>query len=210
MDEAKRNRIRWYNRIADAYDQHRLPLSPRVADLVAHHAKPAEGARVLDVGTGTGNVALAAARLVGPRGLVVGIDLSRAMLQVARRRTGSLPIEFQEMDAEALGFGDATFDVAVSSLLAGVHIVRVLSEMHRVLRPGGRAVFASYTDETHEPLQELSWSRMGRHGMARPAPPSGAWTSLSESERFRSWLQRAGFKEMRVVVAPHTLRHSPG
>lgn len=50
---------------------------------------------------------------------MVGVDVSSAMLDVARRRDGSLPIEFQAMDAEALAFPDATFDVVVSSLLAG-------------------------------------------------------------------------------------------
>lgn len=203
MDEAKRKQIAWYDHVAAVYDQHHLPLSPRVAELVVSHAIPAEGMRVLDVGTGTGNVALAAARRVGRRGLVVGVDLSASMLQEARRRACGLPIEFHQMDAEALGFGDATFDVVVSSLLAGVHVVRALREMHRVLRPGERVVFASYTDQTHEPLQELTWSRMERHGLPRPAPPTGAWTALSETERFRSWFESAGFQHVEALLEPY-------
>ncbi len=204
MDEAKRRQIDWYDRVAGTYDHHRLPLSPRVAELVVGHAMIAGGAHVLDVGTGTGNVALAAARRVGERGHVVAVDLSSAMLNEARHRAGGLPIEFRKMDAEALEFGDATFDVVVSSLLAGAQIVRVLREMRRVLRPGGRAVFGTYTEQTHEPLGKLTWSRMERHGMARPAPPSGPGAALSEPERFRSWFERAGFEDVRAVLEPHT------
>ena len=204
VDERKRRLIGWYDRVASAYDQHDLPLAPRVAGLVVHHAMIPESARVLDVGTGTGNVVLGAARCVGARGRVIGVDLSSAMLQEARRRAGGLSVEFLEMDAETLGFGDGTFDVAVSSLLAGPDVVRALREMHRVLRPGGRAVFASYTEQTHQPLADLTWSRMERYGIVRPAVPTRHWTTLSESERFQSWFEKAGFEEIRVVLEPHT------
>lgn len=203
MDATKRSQIRWYDHVAATYDQHRLPLSARVAELVVRRATLAEGAMVLDVGTGTGNVAIAAVRCVGPRGLIVGVDLSAGMLCEARRRADGLPIEFLEMDAEALGFGDAIFDAAVSSLLTGVHVVPVLREVHRVLRPGGRAVFASYTNRTHKPLQELTWARLGRHGIARTVP-SGSSTTSSETARFQSWFESAGFEHVEVIVEPHT------
>jgi SAM-dependent methyltransferase len=108
------------------------------------------------------------------------------------------------MDAETLGFDERTFDLAVSSLLAGPDVVRALREMHRVLRPGGRAVFASYTEQTHQPLADLTWSRMARYGVAWPAAPTGHWTTLLESEWFRSWFEKAGFEEIRVVLEPHT------
>ncbi len=196
--------ISWYDHVAEAYDEHRLPLSGRVADLVVRHAMIADGDQVLDVGTGTGNVALAAARCVGARGLVVGVDLSPGMIQAARRRSGGPPLEFRQMDAEALEFGDATFDVVLSSLLAGPDVVRALREMRRVLRPRGRVVFGSYTEQTHRPLADLTWSRMERYGILRPAAPTAHWTSLSESERFRFWFERAGFEEIRVVLEPHT------
>src|SRR5207302_868917 len=88
MDERKRRMTQWYDHIADAYDQHRLPLSPRLAEALVRHAAVSEGERVLDVGTGTGNVAIAAARHTGARGRVVAIDLSRAMLGRARRKAG--------------------------------------------------------------------------------------------------------------------------
>ena len=130
----------------------------------------AEGAHILDLGTGTGNVAVAAAKHVGSRGHVIGVDLSEGLLHEAGRRAGDLPVEFRQMDAEALGFADAAFDVVVSSLLAGVHMVRVLRLVRRVLRPGGRAVFASYTENA----RAIGRTYMVSNGPARDALPRGA------------------------------------
>jgi SAM-dependent methyltransferase len=116
-------------------------------DLAAHLvalAHIAPGERVLDVGTGGGVVALAAAAAAGPSGRVAGIDISEAMLTRARDaaegRGLAERLELRAMDAEALAFGEGTFDAVVSHF-ALLHLpdpLRALVEMRRVLRPGGR------------------------------------------------------------------------
>ncbi len=85
--------------------------------------------------------------MVGLRGLVRGIDLSAQMIANAQRRAAELRssnVHFDHMDAQALDFGDASFDVILCTL--GLMYVpdpeMVLCEMRRVLRPGGRAVVA--------------------------------------------------------------------
>ena len=100
--------------------------------------------RVLDVGCGTGVVTRDVAARVGARGRAVGLDPSHALLRVARRRMaastdGSGPM-FRHGDGLALPFSSASFDVtlAVTVLLHLPGGDRVLAEMRRVTRPGGR------------------------------------------------------------------------
>src|SRR6266508_3279723 len=98
------------------------------------------GERVLDLGCGAGTDSLVAAQMVAPEGHVVGIDMTREMLDKARRAAGEMGaenVEFVEGEAEQLPFADASFDVVISDA--------VFSELHRVLAPGGRLQIADVT-----------------------------------------------------------------
>lgn len=120
--------------------------------LVAEHlcdtADLRAGWHVLDVATGSGNAAIAAAR----HGCdVVGIDYVPSLLERGRARAEAegLPVELLEGDAEALPFAERTFDAVVSvfgSMFAPDH-ARTASEMLRVTRPGGTIALASWTPE---------------------------------------------------------------
>jgi ubiquinone/menaquinone biosynthesis C-methylase UbiE len=104
----------------------------------------APGAAVLEAGCGTGKDAVALRNLVGPAGRVVGVDSSQVMLSQALERatkTGA-PVEFYLGDVQHLQFDDSSFDAVRSSRLL-CHVDeprRALSEMIRVLRPGGHLV----------------------------------------------------------------------
>jgi SAM-dependent methyltransferase len=117
------------------------PLAMRILDLAQLQATD----HVLDVGTGTGLVALRAAPLA-ENGRVVGIDHSSGMLEQAStkaRRSGlSDVVMFRQMDAEQLEFPDRSFDVVLSlySLFHFPEPLVAVREMHRVLRSGGRVV----------------------------------------------------------------------
>jgi ubiquinone/menaquinone biosynthesis C-methylase UbiE len=101
--------------------------------------------RVLDLGCGTGNAALEAARS-GAR--VVAIDPAERLLEVARGRAAEarLPIEFARGDASAIPADDATFDAVLSvfAVIFAPDADRAASEMLRVLAPGGRLVLTSW------------------------------------------------------------------
>jgi ubiquinone/menaquinone biosynthesis C-methylase UbiE len=109
-----------------------------------------EGASLLDVGCGTGSLALEAFRRAGSAGHVAGVD--PGVRQIARARSkarrAGFPIEFQVGVIERLGFADASFDIVLSTMMLH-HLPddlkhRGLSEVARVLRPGGRLVVGDF------------------------------------------------------------------
>jgi demethylmenaquinone methyltransferase/2-methoxy-6-polyprenyl-1,4-benzoquinol methylase len=106
------------------------------------------GQRVLDCATGTGDLALAFKRAVGPTGEVVGTDFCAEMLEEAPRkaRRAGLEVRFEVADVLALPYADDSFDV--TSIAFGIRNVddpvRCLREMARVVRPGGRVVVLEF------------------------------------------------------------------
>ncbi len=105
---------------------------------------------MLDLGCGAGTDSLVAAQMVAPEGHVVGIDMTREMLDKARRAAGEMGaenVEFVEGEAEQLPFADASFDVVISNGVIDLIPDKdaVFSELHRVLAPGGRIQIADVT-----------------------------------------------------------------
>ena len=112
----------------------------------------APGESVLDVGCGTGTLAIASRNRVGPSGSVYGIDASPEMIARARAkaRKRHVNVEFENAAAEVLPFPDARFDVILSTIMLH-HLPRrvrqqAAREMRRVLIPGGRAVIVDFQD----------------------------------------------------------------
>jgi ubiquinone/menaquinone biosynthesis C-methylase UbiE len=111
------------------------------------------GERVLDVGCGTGSLAIVARRAVGAAGSVAGIDPSPEMIGRAqgKARRAKLAIDFRQAPAQALPFADGSFDVVTSTLvlhqLPPADLHAAVREMVRVLRPGGRLLLADIGGE---------------------------------------------------------------
>ncbi len=204
VDDQKRRVAAAFDLAAGEYD---APLR-RCFDLHAvalvREARITPGARVLDVATGTGKVALLAARAVAPCGHVTGVDLSEGMLAQARRKAGDLPVEFRQMDAEALEFDDGTFDVVLCGF--GVFfppdVVRGMREMHRVLRPGGRVAFSTWARGAFEPMSGTFLARLDRYGVPRLRSPRTGWMELNDPEHLLVLLQQGGFRDGRAVREP--------
>ena len=109
---------------------------------VALFAETPEGATVLDLGCGAGLDSLIAARRVGPRGKVIGIDFSETMLAragQAAREAGCDNVAFHQADAEHLFLEDNSIDIALVNGIFNLNPARepIFSELARVVRPGG-------------------------------------------------------------------------
>jgi demethylmenaquinone methyltransferase / 2-methoxy-6-polyprenyl-1,4-benzoquinol methylase len=149
-----------FDRIAGVYDAMNSAMTAGLhhqwRQRAVDRARVGAGADALDVCCGTGDLALELRRRIGPDGRVVGCDFSEPMLEIARRKSGEqgLPVEFGWADALELPYGDASFDAVTIGFGARnlADLGRGLSEMARVLRPGGRLVILEITRPHREPL----------------------------------------------------------
>ena len=131
-------------------------------------ARVAPGDSVLDVGCGTGTLAIAARRRVGESGRVEGIDASPEMIERATRKSAGVgaDVRFRVAVVEALPFPDASFDVVFSTLMLH-HLPRPVrrqcaAELRRVLKPGGRLLAVDFA--TPARARKGFLARMHRHG----------------------------------------------
>jgi demethylmenaquinone methyltransferase/2-methoxy-6-polyprenyl-1,4-benzoquinol methylase len=165
---------------------------------------------MLDVATGTADVAIMAQKLLHPR-RIIGIDISEGMLEVGRKKLKDMNlegvIELQKGDSETINFPDNTFDAVTVAF--GVrnfeHLHKGLSELHRVLKPGGKVVVLEFSRPRQlwfKPLYQL-YMRVVAPGAGKWIGGSGeAYTYLRESaeafperENFVRILDQAGFRE---------------
>src|SRR4051812_44085118 len=147
-----------FDRIASVYDVMNSVMTAgmhhrwrsRAADL----ARVDEGDSVLDVATGTGDLAVELARRVGPSGEVIGSDFSEKMLELARAKAPGL--RFEQANALDLPYDDGSFDAATVGFGSRnfSDLAQGLREMARVVRPGGRVVILEITTPERPPL---SW-----------------------------------------------------
>jgi demethylmenaquinone methyltransferase/2-methoxy-6-polyprenyl-1,4-benzoquinol methylase len=178
-----------FDRISGVYDLLNTAMTAglhhRWRERAVDLAEIGPGDRVLDVATGTGDLALELARRVGPTGEVIGSDFAEGMLDRARTkatRSGAsaarprfewgdamdLPYEDDSFDAATVGFGARNFD----------DLGRGLSEMARVVKPGGRMVVLEITTPTRPPL-----SLFYRLWFDRLVPALGLATGKLEARR---------------------------
>jgi demethylmenaquinone methyltransferase/2-methoxy-6-polyprenyl-1,4-benzoquinol methylase len=155
-----------FDRIAAVYDPLNTAMTAglhhRWRARAAEKARVGPGARVLDVATGTGDLAIELARRVWPEGEVIASDFSENMLERARAKAAGglgqavIP-RFEWADAMELPYGDDSFDAATVGFGARnfSDLARGLAEMARVVRPGGRVVVLEMTTPARAPLSHF-------------------------------------------------------
>jgi ubiquinone/menaquinone biosynthesis C-methylase UbiE len=201
-EKSKQDVAAVFNTVAERYDNPSMRFFPFCADRLIAHLHPHPGSKILDVATGTGAVALAAAQAVGPEGRVQAIDLSENMLHTAvanLQRSGLTNVDFHIMDAEAVEFKSRYFDCVTCSF--GIFFLpdmqAGLTSWRYVLKPGGRVMFTSFTTKAFQPLADLFRQQMENFGIV--IPPDD-WMRLTTKEECLALLEAAGFDNSEVVV----------
>ncbi len=156
------------------------------------------GHRVLDVATGTGAAAQAAAELVGPSGEVVAGDISSTMLEVAKRNLKDTPVRFGRFDGQSLPFPDRRFERVICQLGLAFFAdpARGLAEFNRVLVPGGRTAVAVNSSPERSLFTRIG-TVIGEHVPAK-AEQLNRYASIRTGERLGMLLRGAGFAEVEV------------
>jgi SAM-dependent methyltransferase len=182
------------------YTEEEVRSAPEGADMGLGCGNPtalaslAEGETVLDLGSGAGFDCFLAARKVGEKGRVIGVDMTPEMIEKARgnaKKGGFGNVEFRLGEIENLPAADASVDVILSNCVINLSTEkeRVFTEAYRVLRPGGRVMISDLvlTRDLPEPVRSSLEAYAGCIGGAVPLP-----------EYFRI-MESAGFRDLRVV-----------
>lgn len=152
-----------FNNIAPEYDKFNYTASMSIDKIWRKRAilslRPFAPRKVLDIATGTGDLAILIDKKLKPETLV-GCDISEGMMQVARdkcQKRGITNIRFEKEDCTALSYPDNSFDAVTSSF--GIRnfqeLDKALSEMYRVLKPGGHLVLLELSSPTRFPMKQL-------------------------------------------------------
>jgi SAM-dependent methyltransferase len=173
----------------------------------------AAGHTVLDLCCGAGASALPAARAVGPEGRVLGIDVARPLLEIARARAireGLANIGFRYGDATRTALPDGSFDAVIC--VFGVFFARdmagFVAEMWRLVRPGGVLAITTWGPGLFEPASTAFWESV------RDVEPSlfkafNPWDEITTEAALADLLSRGGVKDPAVMAASgrHHLDH---
>ena len=190
--------------VHDQYDGSFASLTSQSIEPLLDATDVREGSCVLDVATGPGYAAAAAAA----RGAdVVGLDFSAAMLVTARRQHPAL--DLREGDAENLPFADGTFDAVVMNfgLLHMPRPERAVAEAFRVLRPQGRFGFTVWAPPDQAVGLGIVLDALRRSGdLSVPLPPGPPFFRFSDASECERVLAAAGFQAVRVTLVPQVWR----
>jgi ubiquinone/menaquinone biosynthesis C-methylase UbiE len=197
---------------AENYERYFVPtIATPVARALLEAADLQPGERVLDVACGTGVIARLAAERVGSSGSVTGVDVAPDMIDVARSIPvpSGLTIEWHQADAASLPLPDASFDVVFCQM--GLMFMNdkatALSEMRRVLAPGGRLA-VNTPGAIQRPL-EIMAEALARHISPDLAGFVHLVFSMDDPGVLDGLLRDAGFRDVEATAGTVTLRLPP-
>jgi len=203
LKQAKAKAAATYDAAADHFDDEPLSFWEQIGRRTVAKLRCPAGARVLDVGCGTGASALPAAQAVGPQGSVLGIDLASRLLERARRKAtarGLTNVEFRLADMTTLGYPDGHFDAVVSvfSIFFVPDMEGLIRELWRMVRPGGKLAVTTWGPRIFEPaysrwLAAIKQERPDLHSAFNP------WDRITDVESVKQLLLNGGVTDVEVT-----------
>ena len=200
MNQYKQEIALFYDRRSDNYDNGER--RQQICDRLLSYSEIELGQKILDLGTGTGKIALDAAKIIGKKGLAIGIDLSPQMLAIANHKAslaGLNNVEFQFADAEFLDFPAGYFDrILCANTFPWIENKSdALSLWHGLLKNGGRIAVHTPADTAYVGAVVLR-KVLGKHGI---------WMEASNRtgclEECRSLFEGVGFKKVAIETEQH-------
>jgi len=158
------------------------------------HAKPQPGETLVDLGSGRGLDVLKSARMVGATGRAIGVDMTPAMLEVARSNAAKLKLDnadFIQAEIESLPLPDASVDVVISNCTIN-HApdkAKVYAEIHRVLKPGGRFVVSDV----------LADNELPEHIKNDPEAIAACYGGAITEQQYIDAIAAGGFRDLEIL-----------
>ena len=192
-----------FEEAAPGYDHPALRYFAQTAEAMANQLTLAGNEQILDVAAGTGHTAVQFAPRV-PRGKVTAIDISPAMLAIAKAKAqaaGLRNVDFREMNMLDLAFPDCSFDLAVCAY--GIFFVDDMLGLVRGIaakvRPGGSLLISTFTDASFSPLVGMLIEQLARYGV--PAPAMAA-KRVNSHAQCQALFAEAGLTRTESVTKP--------
>lgn len=199
-----------------------VPLWQEVYDSLVERAEIKPKCRVLDFGSGTGEVTVRAGKITGPGGFVIGVDMSGEMIRMSRekvRRLGMTNVTFAQMNMEALDLPDDSFDRAVGnySICCCFDYKATLLEIFRVLKRDGKVIY-----NHNGPGEALEYQLMSKLlEKYRSKNPSvklssireanalldGAWSLYRDPSAALTLMRNIGFESPEAILAQRSIKY---
>lgn len=193
--------------IAPTWERRREEIETIAAPMRAwliDRLEPQRGDTVLELAAGAGDTGFETLATIGMSGRLICTDISPRMLDAARRRgeeLGARNVEFRTMDAEDIELDDESVDGVICRIgyMLFPDPARALSETRRVLRPGGRLVFALWGPPEHNPFFTTAMAPLVQAGHLDPPDPDAPGVfRLADQDRAAALVREAGFDEVEI------------
>jgi ubiquinone/menaquinone biosynthesis C-methylase UbiE len=204
LRQAKAKAVATYDAAADHFDDAPLAFWERIGRRTVERFTPPTGARILDVGCGTGASALPAAQAVGPSGFVTGVDLSARLLDRARTKAkarGVSNVEYRLADMTSLEYPDDHFDAVVSvfSIFFVPDMEGLVRKLWRMVRPAGKLAVTTWGPRIFEPAYSR-WQTAIKQERPDLYSAFNPWDRITDTEAVRRLLHDGGAKNVEVTA----------